>query len=305
MRIGYVILSHRDWEQVAWQAKILRLLDPDATVVISHDRRDLEGFQRISELEDVSVQARAGGRADFSAIERWLDAVQLLDELGGVDFVILLSGQDHLVRHPDAIKDELQASGDGRMEYFDVSSPEAPWGEREGRSRYHYAWRSLVPLSDAWAWRLHAIHALNRVQPWFRLNVAYGSLRVGRLVGPPPSPLRTIYGGSQWHALSWRAVQRVRGLVATRPDIFEWGHRSLVSDESFIQTIVMNDANLHIQQGAARYFDFSDAHFGHPKTLDLSDLDAIVASNAWFARKIDWHASHDLIRALDRRLGVG
>lgn len=305
VKIGYVILSHRDWEQVARQAQVLHQLDPSATVVVSHDQRDIEGVQRISQVDGVTVQARTGGRADFSAIERWFDAVEALETLGGVDFVLLLSGQDHLVAHPDVIKEELVASGDGWMEYFDVADPQqVPWGTREGVSRYQYAWRFLFPLSGANAWRLHGIHAANRVQPWWRLNVAYGGLRVGMRVGPPPAPLRTVYGGSQWHALSWRAAQSVAATMRTRKDIVDWGRRSLVSDESFIQTVVLNDPKLSVQRGARRYFDFSGTHFGHPKTLDLSDLTAVVASKSWFARKVDWHVSRELIDALDERLGI-
>lgn len=303
--MAYVILSHRDWPQVAHQIRGIRQLDPSAVLVVSHDCRDVEGSRRLSELSGVIVQTHVGGRADFSAIERWAAAVRAVGDVGGADFVLLLSGQDHMVAHPDRIKSSLASSGDGRMEFFEVDdAAQVPWGVREGFSRYRFAWRSVVPLSSGTARRLHALHAFNRLQPWWRVNVAYGALRVGRHVGPPPTPIRRVYGGSQWHALSWRAATRVVEMMTDRPDIVEWGRRSLVSDESFIQTIVLNDPELDVSQGSERFFDFSGTHFGHPKTLLLPDLEAITASDAWFARKLDWSESRELIDALDDRIGV-
>lgn len=305
MRIGYIVLSHRDWRQVARLARVIRRLDPSAEIVVSHDVSDTEGAARLRSVHELTLLTHRGGRADFSAIERWRAAVDALAEAGDVDFVVLLSGQDQLAVHPDRIKADLAASGDGRMEQFDVLDPIAcPWRAGEGRSRYRFRWRTLSSLGPRSARVLRLLHVINKVQPLVRVNVAYGALRIGVPSSGLPSGYR-VTGGSQWHALSWRAVQSVCAQMDALPELTTWGSQSLVSDEAFIQTLVSHDPALQVSQGAMRYFDFSATKSGHPRTLALEDLDAIVGSGAWFARKVDWSSSRPLIEEFERRLGVG
>lgn len=299
MDIGYIILSHRDWPQVANLVSRIIDLDKSATIVVSHDSADAEGVQALKKIPGITVQTAPGGRGDFSGIERWHDAVTELRKQGTVDYVLLLSGQDYLTAHPDRIRTELKSSGDGYLEYFAVLDPAAtPWGTAEGRTRYYFSWRDLRPVTPKTARRLRFLHGLNRVQPWMRINVAYGALRVGRRASGPPEPY-VVYGGSQWNALSWRAVERVSSVLHERADIVNWARRSLVSDECFFQTVLLNDETLQFSQGSKRYYDFSGAIFGHPKLLGMEHLEPIKSSGAWFARKVDWESSRSLIRSID------
>lgn len=303
MKIGYIVLSHRDWPQVARFAEVMRELDPIAEVVVSHDERDADGADHL-EKRGITVLRQRGGRADYSAIERWLAAVDHLDTRGGVDFIVLISGQDQLAVHPDRIKADLVASGDGWVEHFDVlDSQVCPWPSGEGLSRYFFRWRRLCGLSARWSRVLHIAHALNRIQPFVRVNTTYGALRVARRASGPPVGYR-VFGGSQWHALSWRAVDSVRRQARDVRGLTEWASRTLVSDESFIQTAVLNDPSLRPSQGAKRFFDFAGTESGHPRTLDVGDLDAIIASGAWFARKVDRTTSRDLIARLEANAGA-
>lgn len=303
MRLGFVILSHRDWRQVAHLVEVLHGLDPSALIAISHDSRDNEGAHYLAHLDDVMLQLRAGTRGEFTLVDRWLQIVAALGRHeANPDFIILLSGQDYPLVNPEQIKRELAGSGDGYMEYFDVLDPHAcPWPHGAGHDRYFYRWRRLATLDEATGQRLRALHAVNRLQPWLRVNVMYNALRVGVRDAGPPLPYK-VYGGSQWHAISWRAVERVMASLQSAPELLTWARRSLVSDEAFFQTLLINDPDLAFQRGSRRYYRFDGDHTGHPATLDATDAETVLTSGAWFARKLDWVRSRALMGIIDARI---
>lgn len=305
LRLGYVILSHRDWRQVARLYNTLITLDPTSVIVVSHDQRDPEGVSALARMAGPILQTDPGGRADFTGVSRWLRAANELSR-HDVDYVILISGQDYIIKHPDLIKSELAGSGDGYFEYFDVDDPSVcPWRETEGTTRYRFSWHEVVDLQPRWARRLHLLHGFNRLQPGTRINVAYGKLRLGlRNEGPPASRYPVIYGGSQWNALSRRAVDRVLDVARTDIEFMAWARRTLVSDESFFQTILMNQEDLQFSQGSKRYYDFVGTHFGHPRELREDDTAPILSSDRWFARKFHWASSGIVLDAVDEALGI-
>jgi hypothetical protein len=81
---------------------------------------------------------------------------------------------------------------------------------------------------------------------------------------------------------------RLAAHYRTRPNV----------DESFAHTIVGN-AGLNVSGTHRRYIDWH-AQLPHPKTLGMEDLNRLLASGCWFARKFAENAP--VLDALDRVL---
>ncbi len=84
-------------------------------------------------------------------------------------------------------------------------------------------------------------------------------------------------------ALSSRAVDV---LLAVDPDITSHFRRTLIPDEAYIHTVLLNEPGLNVKEGRSTYAPWE--HFGRLPHLVLreEDLPAVIASQAPFARKI-------------------
>lgn len=302
MKIAYLIQSHKNTAQVARLVRVLRELDPACHIDVSHDRRDGAGIESLA-TPDVRVTRDEGGRGGFHPIQRWLNGVDRISEAGGADYVVLISGQDYPIRPMTQMHEALAASGDGFLECFPALQREGNhWPVREGRSRYLFSWRELFPISDRLRAPLYPLHAVNRIQPWLRCNVAYGGLKVGvrRRDGLPPG--LQCYGGSMFPSLSWAAARYVRTVAEERPDVVRWARRSLVSDESFFQSVLMSSGAFDLELSSRRYYAFDQSRFGHPAVLGASDLGEILTSDAFFARKFDIAVDAHVLDLIDQAL---
>lgn len=303
LTIAYLVQSHTDVAQVRRLRDTLRTLDPTCRVYVSHDERGEPGIEDLAD-DTTSVVRDPGGRAEYHYVTRWARAVEQVRDDGGADFVVLLSGQDYPVRPLDEMHDELRSSGDGFLETFAaLHGEESHWPLREGRARYLYRWRSLMPLSEGTSRRLHLLHGLNYLQPFVRVNVAYGRLRLGLRGARVPEGLE-CRGGSMFHTLSWRAAEHVLRSLRTRPDVVAWARSSLIIDEALVQTLVSDAPELEFVPSSRRYYRFEDSHFGHPKTLTAADVPDALASGAYFARKFALRTHPDALDAVDAALGL-
>lgn len=303
MKIAYLIHSHRNVAQVRRLVDTLKILDPGCLIFVSHDQRGDPGIKEV--MEGVApVTLERGSRGGFHPVDRWLRGVAQVREAGGADFVVLLSGQDYPVRSLDDMHRELAAAGDGFVEDFPALEEEGNhWPVREGRTRYLFRWRELWPISDRIRNLLYPLHAVNRLQPWLRVNVAFGSLRMGVRGHGVPTDLE-CRGGSMFTSVSWRVAQYVSHIAATRPDVMEWARESLVIDESFVQTVLTGSNEFVFERNSRRFYIFDDSKFGHPRLLEDVDIAGAVASGAFFARKFDMSTSPEVLDMVDEHLGI-
>jgi len=304
MNVAYLVQSHRNVPQVVRLVRTLHRLDPAAGIYVSHDASGDPGAAVLGDEPGVRVRLATGERGQFSLLQRWAESVEDVHQDGGADFVVLLSGQDYPVRPAAELHAALAESGDGYLERFAALRPEGnPWTVREGRNRFCYRWRTVVPLSDRGRDRLHLLHGLNRLQPFLHVNVAYGALRVGVRSSGAPQDLE-VFGGSAFTMLSWRAVEHVVTTMRTRPDVMRWARSSLNIDEAFMQTVLMAASGLRFAPTAGRYFRFEGSRFGHPRVLTVSDVPGALASGDFFARKFDTDVDARALDAIDAELGL-
>lgn len=303
MSVAYLIQSHKNVGQVSRLVWALSELDPGCRIYISHDHRDGHGIEELA-AGRVRVTRDDGGRGGFHPIARWLKQVEMVRQDGAAEYVVLISGQDYPIRPMSSMLNDLRQAGDGFLECFPALVQEGNhWPVREGRSRYLYRWRELRPISDRIRDLLGPLHALNFVQPWVRVNVAYGGVQVGLRRGTLPDGMQ-CFGGSMFPSLSWRAAEHVVHTVQTRPDIMRWAHESLVIDESFFQSVLMTHPALEFTLSAHRFFKFDRSRFGHPAILTEQDFPELATSEAYFARKFDVTVDERVLDVIDESLGI-
>lgn len=147
----------------------------------------------------------------------------------------------------------------------------------------------------------------------FRL-AARAARFLGRLVRPRQPRGFEIYHGSDWYALTRRGAETVLNFYERHPDRLDFLRQVRSPVEMFVQSALMaSSLKNRIADAPARETvdpavreHVRGSHFidwggggSHPRTLDLSDLDAIKSSGAFFVRKIDPVKSKTLLDALD------
>lgn len=300
VRVAYLVQSHRGVDQLDRLVGRLTELDPACVVHVSHDRSGAPGAERLARHPRTSVSLDAGGRGRFHNVGRWLAAAAAVLP-ADPDYVVTLSGQDYPVRPPAELHAALAASPDGFLEHFPVFDDRSSWPVREGRTRYRFRWYDGPAVGPAAKRRLHALQAVNRVQPLVRVNVAYDRVRVARRGRGLPADL-TCWGGSMFTSLSRRAVEHVLHVAQHRPDVMAWARSSLVIEEAFFQTILLSDGRFSFDPSSRRYYRFSAGNLGSPAVLGPADIPDAVASGCFFARKLDLETHPAALDAADAAL---
>jgi hypothetical protein len=107
----------------------------------------------------------------------------------------------------------------------------------------------------------------------------------------------TFYAGSQFWCLSPKHCLYVLGVANKWSSLFQ---RSLIPDELFFQTILMNSkffAELINEQGTHTRWEKNAAS---PSLLRIKDLPELMRSPSYFARKFDLDQDQQIMDVLDQ-----
>jgi Core-2/I-Branching enzyme len=273
------VLSHRDPPLV--RRLVGRILEGDDTVVLLHHdpRGEPLGIQPSDRVLTVAdARPCDWGRMSLAlGMTRCLAAA--VEQVPDFAWVLLVSGQDYPARHVRTIEADLATtSADAMLRHFRVDPEpgpdEHPW---QVRCRQRYLHRIRIPGN-------------RRSVPFPRRRVfGHGT---------------DLYIGDMWVNLNARAVRHVLDQELRRPDLRRYFSHCSVPDEAYVPTLLLNDApGLRVSAERHRYISWTPGH-AHPRTLDVSDLEAIRASSAdFFVRKVDPTTSAGLMAGLDAGAG--
>jgi hypothetical protein len=293
-RVAYLVMSHKNPEQVeALAARILEL-SPGGQVAVHHDAAatdvpwDGKPPARAHLVPPVAVQW-----GDWSVVDATLRLLHFgADELDA-DWYVLLSGEDRPVRDLATWERALQAADiDGLVPARELTQRPSfgrpPTADDLNYARYALQWRALTPRHPAWRYVLGPLRRMSRyMQPAVKIEYAarrktwmFGRYRPRRL---PPG--WALYSGSQWMALGRRAVDAV---FATDPSVTQWFRHTWIPDQGYIHTVLSNHGGLRLRGDPLTYVvphisEKSEAWM----VLRTADVDAIARSGAAFARKFD------------------
>ncbi|OUL26834.1 beta-1,6-N-acetylglucosaminyltransferase [Nostoc sp. 106C] len=311
MKIAYLIQSHKNPKQIYRLVKTITQSSPNSYVLVSHDFKscnlDITPLQQLPEVQVINGQ---GGRGDFSIVQGYLDAVNwLLSHHIEFDWLINITGQDYPTQPLPKIEKFLaETKYDGFSCYFDAlsDSEQNPWERRrrEGSDRYLYQyWRSGGYLS---LWQRALIKfpriVINNTQPFIRINSSYGLMVGIRAVSPPFNDKFLCYAGSNFHTLSRKCVHYLHEFSNRNAQFRNYYQKSCIPDESYIQTILVNNGLLKIFNHNKRYMNFNDTQNGHPNIITLNDYSALIKEEIHFARKFDLEQDSKILDMLDKRV---
>ncbi len=293
---AYVVISHHKPELVSRLLHRLRELSPEAQLVLRHDR------QITPPPSDLPTGVHLGGDSplvwgEWSIVEATLRELAWVVTHTDATHAVVISGQDYPVR-PLRDWERSVADLDGVLE-GKLLKFKAPWGRgpAEGDEtliRYSYRWYT-IPGSHRWdhqgSFLKPVDRAVARLMLFIRPLAYYWIPSVGRetLVGVRRSWQRPTYKGSQWMMLSRRAINHVLA-----QDLTPY-RRSMIPDEAAIQSAVLTNPDLRVRLGPLTYTRWTELL--HPDEVSWDHLDAIRASGAPFARKVELSPFLD---ALDR-----
>jgi hypothetical protein len=321
-RVLYLITSHKNPEQVNRLVRTLRRGSPRSPIVVHHDssKSDLDPalFDGLNDVHVLpfSIPVEWG---DFSIVEMNLRAFEWI--LGHLEFdwLVLLSGQDYpikpladierflgscryqgLFEEPELVENRVVRRHKGYIDYGPVFRyffrywrlprlpfyPRLPRRVRDGLSR---ARERFIP----------------RVQRFLFLHpMPQGAnLRLGiRRLWTPFNRSFRCYKSSAWFTLSRQAVARVVEFVGKDPRVVRFYRRSVIADESVLQTILLNQSGWEFFNDNMLYLKWGDVGSGSPDVLTLADLEDALASGKHFARKFDMDVDASVLDRLDEWL---
>jgi hypothetical protein len=318
VRVCYYMQTHKGPAQIERLVRLIKKdCSPDSVVVIHHDESGASlDVSSLESLPSVHVLQGPGGYGDFSHLDRYFAAVDWLDAHGiEFDWMQNMTGQDYPLKPIAEIEHNLVYGGmEGYLQYAPVFPDRTPLGADWGAGpefrlddpfnsamKYEYqSWRIGRPTVTKQRW-LRPVMAVNLVQPWVRVSLAYSTVGVRR-----KNTIFTddfiCYGGSFFCALSAPCVRYARDFVRDNPEIIEFFRGLLAPEEVFLQTILVNSKKFNLMPSGKYYIDFTNSYNAHPKVLGVADLPAMFASGADWARKFDASLDPEVLDILDCRV---
>jgi hypothetical protein len=299
VRIAYLVLSHRNPDQVLRLVTALRE-GPAAEVLVRHD-------DRRSSLDERELR-RLGARGLKDEIEfewgGWSQLRMLLACLGCAaeeldpDWLLVLSGQDYPLRPMAAIEADLaETEYDALLgNAWELDTSRLP-GPPANEFFLRYAYRHFpTPAATP--------HLPRAVRPLAYLRELPSPRRPQLGVRRATLPFRNdfrCFVSADWLTLNRRALRTVLDAARKRRRLMRYYRRVAIPSESFFATVLFNDSSLRVARDNRRFVSFEAPLTPHPDTLTSADLDRILASGCDFARKFDAEADAEVLDALDER----
>lgn len=311
-RILYLIASHTNPEQVTRLVRTIRSNSSNSYILIHHDysssildRSAFEPMSNVWVMEDF-IPVTWG---EFSLVAMELHCIRwLLSHAVCFDWLVFLSGQDYPIQPLSEIEQFLQETEyDGFMEYFPAIDPPLEvtdsglrWQADTGFKRFFYHHYKLPgsAIFNSLCFKLGRL--INSKQSLFTLSADRNGSKLGiRCAATPFNSDFQCYAGSQWHTLSRRCIQYVYDFVEQNPSFVKHYQKTTIPDESFFQTILLNNPRLKICNDNKRYIPWFDSK---PVVFGAQDFDRLVASHKQFARKFDLEQDSEILDRLDQHI---
>lgn len=320
MKVLYLIFSHDHQPQVARLALIIRRLSPSAEIVIHHDPSlsplDRSKFSDQSAVHIVPGPLR-GEWGDFSLVEQYLHAFRwCLDHLQ-FEWIVTLTGLTYPIKPLREFEDTLAGSGQDAFVYHFDAFDKGHWPSGTASNRYLYRYYKL-PKFHYW----HKVPAgfrsllergrnwLNRSQSLVRLvSMPRGArTRLGlRRLRNPFGPTFRLQGGRQMVNVNRHALQSVFDFLSTNPWWIDYCRRTLIPDECFFTTLLVNLPELRVTNDVLRYIKWptDKAHAASVAVILADEVPDVLRNEAPFALKLDSRIDGLALDLVDKNLGFG
>ncbi len=306
--VAYLLLTHKEPDQVERLAARILSLSPTGHVVVHHDLKagrppwDGSPPPRVH-LVDQRVTVEWG---DWSIVEATLRMFQFAHEQLGADWSVVISGEHWPVMDLSEWETMLTVEGVDAYLPTQLLPAHLHFGrkDRDGdrflarcvlrwfrfhRPKSHIAQKLLSGAAKVSRWT-HPVLKLEysiRGESWF--------VGIPRRRGPIAG--WDLYKGSEWIACSARATGI---LLRTDAAVTAWFRRSHIPDESYIQSVLQRRGDLVVRNAEVTWVP-AEPTVPTPKwmLLKLDELPAIHRAGVPFARKVDPSRNPEVIAHID------
>lgn len=237
---------------------------------------------------------------DFSCIDATIQSLRLLYAGGsGPEWFVYLSGSDYPIKSADKILSDLQTGGfDGYVEHKLVSEGDLiyPPDPENLQGWKHETW--LKQCHKRYCSVRVDVPGINRyLRPSKRTFwLEHPIFTKGRI---PFNCDFKCYAGEVWFCANHRCARRILGFYDADRRVAEHYRKTLVPEESYLQTVLANASDLSLSQNFLRYVDWTTRK-SNPRILTKDDLPQLEKSKAHFARKFDERVDANVLNELDR-----
>ncbi|HJV18780.1 MAG TPA: beta-1,6-N-acetylglucosaminyltransferase [Sediminibacterium sp.] len=281
MKLAHLIMAHNQPPVAELGRLVRRLRHPDAVVYIHYDLKfDIAPVKAFfAEYPEVFfIRNRVNvGWATYSMIEATVNSFrEILQAYPGLDYLNLLSGQDYPIRPVKTLHDFLeQHPGKAFMHTLDVYTE---WTEAISRvTKYHLNGLNIPGKYFIQGW-------MNRILP--RRKMPGNMVPVGR---------------SQWFTIAGKHVRYIVEELERNKALVRFFKLSWAPDEMLFQTILYNsDYRKDMVNDNLRYIDWSEGN-KNPKLLTIEDLEPMLRSGRYFARKFSAAKDATVLDLLDQQ----
>lgn len=301
MRIAYLILAHHQPKLVG--AMIEQLDDGNARFFIHVDRKsDIAPFSQAITSERATLLGERlpidwGG---WNMVRATLSLLRRAHEEGASDYYQLLSDSCYPIKSNEEIAAKL---GAGNFNYITINEEMTPQSLFHDRLIYYRTERRLRKF-----FKRRRLFKRLKLHEHVRGLFKYGR-RLRMFQHRPPCNLRP-YKGWQWWCLTHECTEYVLNYVDAHPEFVQFFRSTHIPDESLFQTIIANSEFVDtLSPGFAagviagnHYVRWSKGEArGKSCILKEDDLEALIRSDACFARKLSEVDSTRLIELLSER----
>jgi hypothetical protein len=274
------------YKELNFVSNILQYFDEDFDFFIHVDKKCKEDTTFLR--NDSRVHLYRKYRIEWGGSNHIFAIVLLMQEAckdGKYDYYHLITGSDLPVKPLSYFKNYFELHRqDNYLSYFKL--PDNCWGDDGGSGRINYFFlvsnildirktRNLVIRIDRKLRKIHARYLPKRKFKFFS----------------------QLYGGNTYWSLSADAVNYAVDYMKNNPQYLRRFRYTLIGEEIFLQTILLNNPDLCINADYLRYMRW-DEYGTKPEVLDISDYESLQQLHVFFARKFDKSISKFLIEKI-------
>lgn len=281
-----LITAHKDYPSLV---RLVRRFDRDFFKIYIHiDKRSAIGSDEMERLQSLGASVVKRYAIRWGAIAHLYAILDLLREAAGngaVDYIHLISGQDY----PLCTADGFQKRCDGRI-FMNFG----PLGEEGEYVQHRYKLRNCFYFLRKGPRVASGIYrCIDPASRWIQKALGSARKRFG--------PFDNIYKGIVW--MSFPAAAAAELLKDDKAAGFLKALRTTyLPEEVFFQTYFLNSPTAaSVVNDDLRYTDWRARNGSLPAFLDESDLQAILDSDALFARKMSSEISGPLLDRIDSK----
>lgn len=281
---SFVVTAYKDFENLS---RIVKRLSPDFNIFIHVDSSSTsitdEDIKQLNSMANVYVEKRL--EISWGSYKHLLAILSLsrraLSFTSAKGYIHLISGQDIPIR---SNKEFLSFFDNNTSIYMDCRTLD----EMEPHQLKMFQIKNHFWKYNYWN---KCVHLLRDIDTWFQRKFIFLNDNFGGV--------KNVAQGLVWMSLPCDAARYVLDYLESHPAFLKDIFCAQIPEEFVFQTVLVNSPfKENINQNNLRYADWSRRNGSLPAYLDLSDLNKIVNSECFFARKIDSKIAKELLKQL-------